>query len=180
MKKSIFSVLFCLAISPVHADWYMEFGLEGGGEEMVETNLGDSISAGGGIKIAGGIQNYVNDEETASIRLTLGYLFDSITADNGDADFNAVIFDAMYLFHSNGHVFGVGGTMHMSPEATVDIDGLSRLKADFDDAVGVVFQYGYQVNPGFEIGARFNNLEYEINSSTVDASSFGLFMSNGF
>ena len=42
--------------------------------------------------------------------LAVGYLFDSINASNGDADFDALTFDAIYSVSSGPHAFGFGGT----------------------------------------------------------------------
>jgi len=176
----ILTVVSTFVFSPAHADLYAELGFEGGGDDIVGTNTGDEISAGGGIKLSLGIQNPVNEDHSASIRLSVGYLFDSIDAANGDADFEVITFDAMYIINSYPHSLGVGATVHMSPEYKDNIAGFSPLNLEFDDAVGVVFQYGFHLTPGFEIGARLSSIEYEVGATTVDADSFGIYLSNGF
>jgi hypothetical protein len=173
-------ILFAGLFTPAYAELYLELGLEGGGEEMIGTNFGESIMAGGGLKLSAGIQNYVNEQQTGSVRLSLGYLFDSIDAVNGDADFDTLVFDAMYLMHSGRHVLGLGGTMHLSPRYRDKVDGYAPVDTEYDDALGLVVQYGYQVTPGLELGLRLNNLEYETDFETRDASSFGIYLSNGF
>lgn len=173
----VFSLLFSAA---ARAELYLELGLESGGDDLIGTNTGDRIYAGGGLKFAGGIQNPVNDEGTASMRLAVGYLFDGINADNGQADIDTLTFDALYLINSGVHSFGVGPTLHLAPEYTDDVAGFRPLKIEFEDAVGLLFQYGYRPSPGFEIGLRISDIEYENNTETLDASSFGVFISNGF
>lgn len=182
MKTKLLIIALSLAVilTPARADLYFELALEGGGDDLAGTNTGEDISAGGGIKFAIGIQNPINEDATAAIRLSVGYLFDSIDAANGDADLDTITFDALYIINSGVHSFGVGGTMHMSPEYSDDVDGFRPLKIEFDDAIGVLLQYGYQVTPAMELGFRFTDIEYEDSPITVDASSFGIFLSNGF
>ena len=182
MKKSVVTLvlLSCLAIFPVQADFYAEMSLEGGGDDIIGTTSGETISAGGGLKFALGIQNPINDAGSASIRLVLGYLFDSIDAANGDAEIDTLTFDAMYIIHSAAHSFGLGATMHLSPEYSDNIAGFAPLKIEFDDAFGVVFQYGYHFIPGLEIGVRLSDLDYEAGNARIDAGSFGFYISNGF
>lgn len=182
MKKlTLFLTLFApLVFSTANADLYAELGFEGGGDEIIGTNTGDEINAGGGIKLSLGIQNPVNETNTSAIRLSVGYLFDSIDAANGDADFETLTFDAMYIMNSGPHSIGVGATMHMSPEYKDRIAGFAPLTLEFDDAVGFVLQYGYHITPGFEIGARLSDIDYEVGATTVDAGSFGIYLSNGF
>ncbi len=166
--------------SSSRADLYLELGFENGGDELIGTNTGEEISAGGGLKFAGGIQNPLNDEGTASLRLAVGYLFDNINADNGEADIDTLTFDVTYLMNSGPHSFGVGPTIHLAPEYTDNVAGFPPLRVEFDDAIGLVLQYGYHPVPGFEIGFRFSDIEYENNGDSLDASSFGVFISNGF
>ena len=179
--KSLFWLLLATVLSSTaHADLYVEGAFEGGGDDLAGTTAGDDISAGGGLKFAIGVQNPVNEEGTAAIRLAVGYLFDSVDAVNGEAEVDTLTFDAVYVINSGPHSFGVGGTMHMSPEYSDDIVGLSPLKVEFDDAVGLLLQYGYQVTPNMELGVRVTDLEYETGSVKFDAGSFGLYLSNGF
>ena len=182
MKNKILACLMLLpmAFPAVQAELYLEASLEGGGDTLVETNLNDEINAGGGIKFAVGIQNPMGPGGNNSLRLAVGYLFDSINASNGDADFDALTFDAIYSVSSGPHAFGFGGSLHMSPEYDETIDGLGSLQVEFDDALGMVLQYGYQGIPGFELGVRYTMIDYEAGSAILDADSFGLFISNGF
>lgn len=169
-----------LTINSAQADLYLEFALESGGDDLIGTDTGDSISAGGGAKFAVGVQNPANEAATAAIRLSVGYLFDSISASNGDADFDTLTFDALYVINSGAHSFGIGGTLHMSPKYSDDVAGFSAEKIEFDDALGILLQYGYNITPNLELGVKLTNLEYEAGPITIDASSFGIYISNGF
>lgn len=176
-----FTLLLTFCFNPAHAELYYEVGLEGGGDdELASTTADDSIAPGGGIKFAIGIQNPINDDASAAIRLSVGYLFDSIDANDGEADIDTLTFDALYIINSGVHSFGIGGTMHMSPEYSERTDSSGSFNIEFDDAVGVVLQYGYHLDIGMEIVARFTQMDYEVGSASIDAGSFGVFISNGF
>jgi hypothetical protein len=166
--------------SPAYADLYLELGLESGGEELAATTAGESLNAGGGLKMAAGIQNTLDPQGTASMRLAVGYLTDSINAYDGKANVDALTFDALYLMNSGPHSLGIGATMHLSPQYEEYADGYPPFKIDFDDAIGPLLQYSYHPFYGFEVGARFSLIEYETDGFSYDASSFGVFLSNGF
>lgn len=56
MIKFIFPII--LLFSPyLYADLYFELAVEGGGDTLIGTNIGDNISAGSGVKLALGVQN---------------------------------------------------------------------------------------------------------------------------
>lgn len=181
MKTKFYPLLLTLLLMPsAYADIYLEMALESGGDQLIATNTFDSIDAGGGIKFAIGIQNPINEDGTAAMRLSLGYLFDSIDAYNGNAEFDTLTFDALYIINSGAHSFGIGGTMHMSPEYTDHVVGFQPYEETYDDALGILLQYGYQFLPNVELGLRVTNIEYESGLLTRDAGSIGIFISNGF
>ena len=167
-------------VNPALADLYLEMAFEGGGDDLIGTNTGDDISAGGGIKFAIGVQNPVNYAGNASIRLSLGYLFDDIDAANGDAEIETFTFDALYAVNSGPHTFGFGGTLHIEPEYRDNVIGFPRERIQFDDALGVLLQYGYHFTHGLELGVRLSSLDYEAGNTSYDAGGFGIFISNGF
>lgn len=167
-------------LNSAHAELYLEAAAEAGGDELISTNTEDSISAGGGLKVAIGIQNPINYDGSTSLRLAVGYLFDSIVAGNGDADFNTMTFDAMLVSNAGPHSFGVGATFHASPEYSDRVLGYNAEFIEYDDALGIVFQYGYQFFPGLELGVRYTDLTYEAGNVKLDAGSLGIFISNGF
>ena len=168
-----------LAFTPAQADLYMELALGGGGDELASTTTGDSINAGGGIHFAIGAQNVLGDGSTA-IRFAAGYLFDTLDAVDGSADSSAITLDGMYLINNGPHTFGVGATMHMSPEYTQTGGGYADVDIQFDDAIGPVIEYQYTFSNNLGIGFRFTDLTYQSGNIKLDASSFGMFLSTGF
>jgi hypothetical protein len=175
LRYSLFLSVFMFGSA--YAELYYELGFEAGGDELASTTAGESISAGGGFKFAIGIQNRIN--ETASYRLVAGYLFDDLDAVDGSAESSALTFDALYMRHIGAHSFGIGGTMHLSPEYSEN-SVFGRLDLEFDNAVGLLLQYGYHFSPSLEVGVRLSDLTYKVNNVELDAGSFGLYLSNGF
>ncbi len=178
VQQIIFVAVSMLFLSSAQAELYFEVGYDGGGDTIAETTTGDTISAGSGLKFAAGVQLPLADGGSA-IRVAGGYLFDSIDANNGDAETSTITIDALYILNSGPHSLGVGGTMHMGPEYTENSAFYSGT-IEFDDAVGFLLQYGYHLSSGFEIGARYSNLTYKVGSAELDAGGIGFFLSNGF
>ncbi len=182
MKKIISGIAMAAALgytANAPAELFAELGYEAGGEELAATTTGDSISAGSGIKLAIGSQNQLGDG-TDSLRFAAGYLFDTLDAVDGSADSSAITLDATYLMRSGPHQFGVGATLHMSPEYSQTGGGYSSFTIEFDDAVGLVLEYGYRLSDDVVLGGRYTNLTYETNNLSVDAGGVGLFLTAGF
>ena len=182
--KNIFIILLLLSLpATVQSGIYLEVGLESGGETFATASGGnddfsfdEDLNIGGGFKFAIGIHNIVGKYDGGSISLSLGYLWDSIDADNGDADFDTITFDAIYNLRLNLHRLGIGASYHIGPEYRDDIDGFDKTDIDFDDSLGLILQYSYEITPGFYIGIRHTEMDYEAHGNSVDASSTGLFL----
>ena len=180
MKAPVLPFLLALALAPpASAELYLEAALEGGGDTLARSSLDDELSAGGGIKLAIGAQNWLDDAGSSSLRFSVGYQWDDVSGRNGSAELDTMTFDAVYLINSGPHSFGVGAVWHASPRYRATVDGITT-SVDFDDAIGPVLQYGYRFSPGLELGFRFSDLEYTGSGRTLDAGSFGVYLSNGF
>jgi len=179
MTKFIVAVILLALASTAQAELYLELGYEGGGDTLISTTAGDNINVGGGINYVIGIQNEVG-ENGKSVSLALGYMIQSMDAFNGTAEISTLTFDAIYSIPVGVHRFGIGASYHIGPTYKDEIAGLSPLKIDFDNALGLVLQYSYAYSPRFQIGVRITEMDYEVNGISLDASSFGVFISNGF
>ena len=181
--KKILIVLFLLSLpGTVQSEIYFEIALEGGGETFATAessndyySFDEDLNIGGGFKFAVGILKIVGENDGGSISLALGYLWNSIDADNGDADFSTITLDAIYNFRLNQHRLGIGPSYHIGPEYHDDIDGFAKTNIDFDDSLGLILQYSYEMTPGFYFGIRRTEMDYEAHGVSADASSTGLF-----
>lgn len=147
---------------------------EGGGE--VE------LKAGGLFHLALG---YERKLPAGGVRVTYGYKFDSLDAENGDAEITRYPLEAvLYRTFSGRHNLGGGLVYEMSPRYEENIDGLGSLDLDFDDATGFMFFYGYSTSGSFEWGLRYTDIKYEYQdeffSLAFDGASYGLFISSFF
>ena len=185
MTKSIVLLFFILLPVTVNAELYFEFGIEEGGDTLISSEgqyyYGGShdyekdLNVGGGLKIAVGIHNMLCENNDRSLSVAIGYLQDDIDASNGDAEYDTVTFDAIYGFHFDSHRLGVGASYHIGPEFKADVDGFPSVRAEFDDALGLIIQYSYAFKPSLHLGLRLTEMDYEVNDVTLDAGSIGIF-----
>ena len=179
MTRLIVSVILLALASTAQAKLYLELSIEGGGDTLIGTSAGEEINAGGGLKLALGIQKEPG-ENGGVLSLFLGKLYQNLDASNGTAKISTHTLDAIYTIRKDSHRFGIGGSYHIDPTYEDNIAGLSPLKLDFDNALGLILQYTYALKPGFQVGARLTEMDYEVNGFSLDAGSFGIFISNGF
>jgi hypothetical protein len=170
--------LLCL-LSPAQADLYFEASAESGGETFASTSDGIDLNIAGGLKLAIGLQNYLNDLNDDSVSISVGYLFDSLEAPNGEAEFDTMTIDALYHQAYGQHRFSIGMTYHLDPVYKDKINGRT-VAIDFDSTLGGIFQYSRKLSALTSIGIRLTKMDYAINRLKVEADSIGIFISNEF
>ncbi|MBK8971488.1 MAG: hypothetical protein IPM37_09035 [Hahellaceae bacterium] len=121
----------------------------------------------------------------------LNYHFDSITADNGDADFSRVPIEAT-LFYTGVPQwrFGGGARWVQNPTASIDVDRFATVDIEFKDTVGSIFEVGYHLAPPLWVSLRgvledyqaerFSGLQGAVPADPTDSihgNHIGLFMS---
>lgn len=173
------SLMFLCLIPPVQADLYYEAAIESGGETFASTSDGNDLNIAGGVKLAIGVQSYLNEFNDDSVSISVGYLFDSLSASNGEAEFDTMTFDALYHNAYGRHRFSIGMTYHLDPVYKDYITG-EAVTIDFNSALGSTFQYSQKLSALTSLGIRFTKMDYEINGLKVDADSLGIFISNEF
>ncbi len=166
-------------VMPARAGVYMELGLDVGGDTLADTSLED-LSAGGGFKVAVGLQHYIGGFDDVGLIFSLGYLFDEIEADNGEAEIYALVAEFIYFREFGPHRLGIGGSYHMNPRYKQDIDGFAPITIDFDNALGLVGRYGYVLGQSVEFGIRYTLIDYEFDAASFDANSLGFYISSTF
>lgn len=158
-------------------------GISFGGDDLAtveyEDYSDDDLEAGGGIYLGGGFEFPMASD--MALRTTVGYQFDSIEADNGDASFDRIPWDLMFLLGPGAHRLGVGLTYHTDVQYEYNEDYGPDINADFDDALGLVIAYELQISPAFGLMFKYTDIEYEEQSSipgvkgkVIDGSNFGI------
>lgn len=177
-KFVVTAILLTLA-SAARAELYMEVGFQGGGDTLISMNSGEGLYTGGGFKFAIGVQNKVG-KNGETLSFSLGNLSEEIDSSNGTAEISTLSLDAIYSYRVINHRFGFGASYHIDPTYSNNIGGIPPSKIDFDDALGLILQYSYVRNSRFQIITRYTVMNYEASGISLDASSFGIFLSNGF
>ena len=168
---------------------FIGFGYGNGGDSIGKFNVstGDSetLRANEGLAFYGGLRYEADD--LFAVKSSLGFKFDSISADNGDAYFDRTIFETLLFLKVNQHYLGGGFTYHSDVTFECDLDGFfgCDFTADLENTLGYVIAYEYLVQSslkkaGFILGARYNDLEYEykefgFEKMIFDASGFDIY-----
>ncbi|MDA3139646.1 hypothetical protein I8F95_12365 [Vibrio metschnikovii] len=153
-----------------------------GGEKIFEglyTNgKTDDVKSNEGISIFGGID--INLAQNITVRGTVGYKFDSISATNGDVSFSRVPLELIVFKGFNNHKIGAGITHQKNVKFECKVKGICSGDVEFDDATGFVAQYEYAFAPAkmsknhFAIGVKYTNIEYStpLLHKDIDGSGF--------
>jgi hypothetical protein len=153
----------------------------GGDDLVIVTGDGGDLQAGQLLNLGIGYDFDLNAAKTLRLRTGINYKFDSVDADNGEADFDRWPLDVLLISRQGNFSLGAGITYHLSPTFEATISG-SSIKIDFDDSLGFLLQAGYMVAERIELGARVTLIEYESDmiADKVDGDSFGFYVSAGF
>lgn len=158
-------------------------GLSFGGDDLATVEYDgysdDDLEAGGGIYLGGGFEFPMSSD--MALRTTVGYQFDSVEADDGDASFDRVPWDFMVLLGPVPHRLGIGLTYHTDVQYEFNQDYGPDIDAEFDDALGLSLAYEMQLSPAFGLVLKYTDIEYEekstlpgVSGRTIDGSNFGI------
>ncbi len=155
-------------------------GFTGGGEDLVKLRFerggSENVEAGGEIVFGGGVI-FAPRDSVLQYQFTLNYHSDGALAENGEVSFDRFPLEALLFFAEGRHRAGFGLSYHLSPELEIDIDGSPRETVDFEDALGIVVEYNFEISPQFLLGLRYTDIDYEVDgspSTSVDGNHAGL------
>lgn len=150
-----------------------------GGDNLVEVEYedgsSDELDAGDLLDLKAGflidLHNY-----PITIQTTIGYHFDSVDAENGDASFNRLPLDLLAFYNIDKHRIGAGLSYHLNPELELEFGGVN-IDIDADNAMGLVLEYGNEVADNIIVGLRYVDIEYEFEGSSekFDGSHVGIY-----
>ncbi|PKF50803.1 hypothetical protein [Enterovibrio nigricans] len=124
VAKFVFLSLFASAsVSANQINGVFGIGYGFGGDELLEVQYwgGDSgsIEANAGISVFGGMDYWFQDKYFA--RGTIGYKFDSESADNGEVSFDHIPLELTANAKFGNHVLGAGIAYHTAVELECDM-----------------------------------------------------------
>lgn len=173
-------MLFAIAVLPgqVQAGLVVQLGIDVGGDEMAKATFvdgeSDSINAGELLHFDIGllIPSSPSNPEWES-QLTIGWKNDSISAENGTLDWSRFPVDFLQFYVMNDWRFGAGLTWHFNP--ILEGSGVVSGEVEFDNALGFLLEADYLIglNREMYLGARVTLIEYEVETESVQADSFG-------
>lgn len=182
MYKQFVAALVVLFSLPAFAENQIGFliggGLTSGGDDIasfdVQYDDGDSgqedLKAGEFVHLYTGfyLRHGAADGVKYGAQFSVGYFFDGLFAENGDASFSRIPIEGIGFVEYKWLRFGGGLTKHNKVELEVDADLGFDGTIQFEDAVGLVGIIEYLVTPKFSIGLRFVDIEYELEASPSD------------
>lgn len=169
--------------------WLLGGELSYGGDKLARftyTNgLKEDLRAGGTLAFKAGLLLNVPNSPV-SVQATLGYHFDSVNAENVDADFTRYPMDLSLHYNVDRHRIGIGASYHTSVEyELVAVSPSLTERVNFKDSIGAVIDYGYQLNDKLLGGMRYMDIEYQAdtlngikldNAQKIDGSHVGIYM----
>jgi|GEM_PF-979543 len=175
-------ILFPLSAFSIELSPYIGAGYETGGDDLIFVSFtnGDSeeLKAGQGLSFTVGADFPLPHE--LMIRATFGHRFDSIDAENGDAEFsiNAINLIA-YKFLSTHHGLGLGIAEHSSVEASCNFDEICSGSIKYDNATGLIVEYLYDAKrtdqTSYTIGVRYTQIDYSFSGfPDTNGNSIGI------
>ncbi len=157
-------------------------GLTHGGDDLLKLEFEDGSSeklyAGGLIDLKAGF-SYKLHESPIRIHSTVGYFWDSVNAENADGSFDRIPLEVLGFYTWNEHQLGVGASYHTNVQ--LDFEGLGEdFKADFDDSLGAVIEYGYAMNDKLTFAVRGVFIDYSLKNAPsdvedIDGNHIGVF-----
>ena len=171
--------LLVLNTSANAASLVLEAGIHFGGDELARATYtnGSTTTIDAGALFSLGVGVGLDLAPNVESRITFGIKTDDTTASNGDISFTRYPIDVLFLYKTGDWKLGAGITYHLNPK----LEGggvVSGLRADFDDALGVLLEADYDLRIMY-LGARVTFIEYEsiptatVRRATIDGNSIG-------
>lgn len=182
-------------VQPPQRNFFVVFygGLSGGGDTLAQARIvsqppfggvyssTEEIDAGGLLQFGGGLL-WQPVGVPLAVQGTVGYQFDSISADNGDITWTRVPIELL-AFYTGVPNLRFGGGARFVRSAELEFDLFPSETYRFKDTNGFVLEAGWRFAPNFWLNARYVDEQYEIESvngiavlpaGKVSGQSFGV------
>lgn len=167
----------------------LELGYGFGGDTLAEVEFQDgsseSIDAGSGLFFGIDLLKPLHEQgqQPLYLKMGIGYMFDSINAENGSADFTRFPIDMTIATEVEQWQLGAGLTYHLNP--TYEDDFFGSVEVEADNAMGFTGEasYTFPAGSGWKntyVGLKYTNIEYDFNGATFDGSGFALTVGSTF
>ena len=179
--RLLFPLVLLFAASRASAlGMYFEGGLHFGGDDLVKVTYtdgsSDSIQAGRLLSLAIGVTEQISYNVQG--RVSLGYKYDFIKADNGTVSFSRMPLDILAMYYKHQWMFGGGLTFHLSPEVEVDVTPSVTGPPAYDTAYGLVLAFDYNTYGYYQrdwyLGGRVTLINYKNPTGSFSGNSVGV------
>ena len=150
-------------------------GLTYGGDKLVEVqydNGDDDDVRAGGLYLLGAGLRYQPQGTDFGLQTSIAYHADSADASNDDTTFSRIVFEAVPFYRfAPQHRIGLGLALHTNVEFEIDFNRTETV--EFDSALGLVLEYGYDFT-GHDgtLAFRYTHISYDPSSyNGIDISS---------
>jgi hypothetical protein len=155
-------------------------GFDFGGEEVATTTSGGSLKFNELLYIGGGA-SILADSKDIEVEVTLSWKYGNLSASDGSISLTRFPLDALVFYRLPQFRLGGGLTYHLNPKFKADgvVAALDGFK--FDNALGLVLQGDYLINPKMAVGLRYTSLEYKKSGfPSADSNGMGVTFSMSF
>ena len=178
LQKTVCAGLALLLTGTAQAgdyDLLLQGGIDVGGDKLfhatytngdtVNIDAGDLLQLGVGVTFKT-VPALVPELET---QMSLSYKFNSANAQNGDVDWKRYPLELLEFYTTPSWRFGGGLTYHLSP--SMKGSGVAAVAtADFDNALGLVFEVDYIIGAKSFIGGRVARIDYKASDTHQEFS----------
>jgi len=187
--KKIFLILLFVFSSSLHAEegfkLVLSAGLTAGGEKLISTTSGSSLTSGGMILLSAG-SVYSFADSGFQIQGAFGYHFDELTATDGSASFSRTTLEIIpfYQVTETARV-GLGLIQVMSPSYSDPFDSMT-----FEDTTGFLVEVDWKTHGSSWWGIRYASIDYTVATLNgtdvsfaaipIDGNYFGVIFHAGF
>ena len=175
----LFTSSLCAYIQPI-----IKIGYDTGGYTLKSLDE-DRLKIGSGFIGEGGL-SFRTPELGRHLKgqIFLGYKLNQLDHTNGVYDFSRVTLSAIELYNTRYFHIGAGVTYHFSPTLDYTDDRSSNFdkQTEYDDALGFIFQLGFNLSREATLGIKGTIIDYELPNSAIsrDGNSLGVFLSFKF
>lgn len=176
IKKSLQVIpALLLATTSIEAsNIFIEGGIHFGGDDVGGIDFvgggSETIEAGG--LLSGSVGVITDIQDNMELRLSLGFKYDFVTAENAEITFMRMPLTAMLFSKGEKISFGAGATYHLDPEAELT-GSLGGGTVQYDDAFGLVAEIDHTLGERGYVGMKFTLIDYDVSNCAFCSSKNG-------
>ena len=149
-----------------------------GGDTTARFTDGTQQRAGDGAGFHIGYELEVSEQHHFLVRATFGRTTDNPNLRDGFTKLEHTPYTLLVMKQMSNHQFGGGAAYHTNQTWEFSGSGVGSDSINYENALGLTVQYGWQFAHYGELGARYTNIEYdrEDGGRGINASHIGVYI----